>query len=129
MRHRYEGRKFGREAGHRKALLRNLVKDLVRHGRIKTTQAKAKEARSLADRMITYSKHGTVHHRRLAFKVLQDRTLVKKLFDELGPRFERREGGYTRVLKFGFRRGDNAPMAILEYVDTVDTGETEETKE
>ena len=116
MRHRVSGRKFGRESGHRKLMLKNLVKSLVEHGRINTTVAKAKEIRSLAERLITYGKKNTVHHRRLAYKILQNRTLVKKVFDELAPQYSDREGGYTRVLKAGFRRGDSAAMAIIEYI-------------
>ncbi len=119
MRHRVEGRKFGREADHRKALLNNLVKELVRHERIVTTHAKAKEARRLFERVVTYGKRGEVHHRRLAYKILADRTLVKKVFDELAPRYENRNGGYTRIMQKGHRRGDNAPMAIIEVVDRV----------
>ena len=115
MRHRLSGRKFGRETGHRNLMLKNLVASLVKHERINTTQAKAKEIRSLAERVITYGKKGTVHHRRLAFKVLKNRDLVKKVFDEIAPRFETTEGGYTRVLKNGYRRGDCAPMAIIEF--------------
>ena len=117
MRHRVEGRKFGREADHRKAMMHNLVKELVKHERITTTHAKAKEARRLVERVITYGKKGAVHHRRLAFKVLEDRSLVKKLFDEIAPRFEERQGGYTRIYQTGPRRGDCAPMAIIELVD------------
>ena len=116
MRHRVSGRKFGRESGHRKLMLKNLVKSLVEHGRINTTVAKAKEIRGLAERLITYGKKNTVHHRRLAYKILQNRTLVKKVFDELAPQYSDREGGYTRVLKAGFRRGDSAAMAIIEYI-------------
>ena len=116
MRHRVSGRKFGRESGHRKLMLKNLVKSLVEHGRINTTVAKAKEIRGLAERLITYGKKNTVHHRRLAYKILQNRTLVKKVFDELAPQYSNREGGYTRVLKAGFRRGDSAAMAIIEYI-------------
>ena len=115
MRHRLSGRKFVRETGHRNLMLKNLVASLVKHERINTTQAKAKEIRSLAERVITYGKKGTVHHRRLAFKVLKNRDLVKKVFDEIAPRFETIEGGYTRVLKNGYRRGDCAPMAIIEF--------------
>lgn len=115
MRHKLSGRKFGRETGHRNLMLKNLVASLVKHERINTTQAKAKEIRSLAERVITYGKKGTVHHRRLAFKVLKNRDLVKKVFDEIAPRFETTEGGYTRVLKNGYRRGDCAPMAIIEF--------------
>ena len=116
MRHRVSGRKFGRESGHRKLMLKNLVKSLVEHGRINTTVAKAKEIRGLAERLITYGKKNTVHHRRLAYRILQNRTLVKKVFDELAPQYSDREGGYTRVLKAGFRRGDSAAMAIIEYI-------------
>ncbi|OQX71177.1 MAG: 50S ribosomal protein L17 [Candidatus Cloacimonas sp. 4484_275] len=115
MRHRVNGRKFGRESGHRNLMLKNLVKSLVEYGRINTTLAKAKEIRSLAERLITYGKKNTVHHRRLAFRILQNRTLVKKVFDELAPQFSDREGGYTRVLKTGFRKGDAAEMAIIEF--------------
>jgi len=115
MRHRVRGRKFGREKGHRDLMLKNLVASLVKHERINTTQARAKEIRSLTERVITYGKKGTVHHRRLAFKVLKNRDLVKKVFDEIAPRFVTTEGGYTRVLKNGYRRGDCAPMAIIEF--------------
>jgi large subunit ribosomal protein L17 len=118
MRHKVSGRKFGREKGHRGLMLKNLVASLVKHERINTTQAKAKEIRSLAERVITYGKKGTVHHRRLAFKVLKNRDLVKKVFDEIAPRFETTEGGYTRVLKNGYRRGDCAPMAIIEFTQS-----------
>jgi large subunit ribosomal protein L17 len=120
MRHKVSGRKFGRERDHRRLMLRNLVKSLVEHGRINTTVAKAKEIRSLAERVITYGKKGSVHHRRLAFKVLQNRDLVKKVFDEMAPRYATREGGYTRVLKAGYRKGDCAPMAIIEFVEGAD---------
>jgi len=116
MRHKMQGRKFGRESGHRKLMLKNLVLSLIEHGRINTTQAKAKEIRSLAERVITYGKKGTVHHRRMAFKILNNRDMVKKVFDELAPQYTDREGGYTRVLKNGYRKGDCAPMAIIEFV-------------
>ncbi|MCF7919714.1 MAG: 50S ribosomal protein L17 [Candidatus Cloacimonetes bacterium] len=117
MRHKVRGRKFGREAGHREALMENLVKSLIVHERINTTLAKAKEVRSLCERVITYGKKGSVHHRRLAFKVLGNRTLVKKVFDEMAPGYMNRKGGYLRVLKNGFRRGDCAPMAVIEFVE------------
>lgn len=123
MRHRIQGRKFGRETDHRKLMLKNLVLSLIEHGRINTTQAKAKEIRSLAERVITYGKKGTVHHRRLAFRILNDKTMVKKVFDELAPKYAAREGGYTRVLKNGFRKGDCAPMAIIEFVEGESTEE------
>ncbi len=97
MRHKMRGRKFGRESDHRKLMLKNLVLSLIEHGRINTTQAKAKEIRSLTERVITYGKKGTVHHRRMAFKILNNKDMVKKVFDQLAPRYSEREGGYTRV--------------------------------
>ena len=121
MRHKVKGRKLGKEADHRKLMLKNLVCSLVEHGRINTTVAKAKEIRGVAERVITYAKKGGVHHRRLAFKVLKNRTLVKKVFDEIAPKYATVEGGYTRVLKNGFRKGDCAPMAIIEFVEGKDT--------
>ncbi len=116
MRHRKKVKKLGRPTGHRKALLRNLASQIILHHEIKTTLAKAKAARSFIERLITYAKKDTVHARRLAFKQLQNRTLVKKLFDEIGPAFEDRNGGYTRVIKLGQRRGDGAELAILQLV-------------
>jgi large subunit ribosomal protein L17 len=100
-------------------MLHNLVKSLIEHGRINTTLARAKEMRSLAERCVTYAKKNDVHNRRLAYKVLQDRDLVKRLFEDIAPNYATRNGGYTRVLKAGNRRGDNAPMAIIEFVDGV----------
>ena len=117
MRHNKKGRKFGREADHRKAMLKNLVISLLTHGRIETTVAKAKEMRSLTERVITYTKDPSVHHRRLAFAVLHNHQLVKKVFDEIGPRYTNRPGGYTRIIKTRYRRGDCAPMAIIELVE------------
>lgn len=128
MRHKVRGRKFGRERDHRRLLMRNLVSSLVEHGRINTTQTKAKELRGLAERLITYGKKDTVHYRRLAYKVLQNRDLVKKVFDELAPRFLSTEGGYTRVLKNGYRKGDCAPMAIIEFVEKEETLDKKEKK-
>lgn len=116
MRHKVEGRTLGREKDHRKALLRNLVGSLVIHERIKTTHAKALEARRLAERVITYAKKGSVHHQRLIYRILQDRDLVKKVMNDIVPKFTERNGGYTRVVKNGYRRGDSAPMALLEWV-------------
>jgi len=95
----------------------NLVRSMVEHGQITTTLAKAKELRGYVDRMVTYGKQDTVHSRRLAYSVLGDRTLVKKLFTEIAPAFQDRQGGYTRVIKSGFRRGDSAPMAIIQFVE------------
>lgn len=117
MRHKMTGRKFGREADHRKAMLKNLVISLLTHGRIETTVAKAKEMRSLTERVLTYAKKGTLHHKRLAFSILHNHQLVKTVFDEIAPKYANRQGGYTRVLKTRLRRGDCAPMAIIELVE------------
>lgn len=125
MRHRVSGRKFGLEKDHRDAMMNNLVISLVEHGRVNTTLARAKEVRSLAERMITHAKKDTVHYRRLVYRVLKNRDLVKKVFEEIAPKMANREGGYTRVLKNGYRKGDCAPMAIIEFVDNeVTTNET-----
>jgi large subunit ribosomal protein L17 len=117
MRHLNQGRKLNRTSAHRKALFRNLVLALVKHERIKTTDAKAKELRRYADRMVTLGKRGDLAARRLAFSFMQSRDAVKRLFDEIAPRFKERNGGYTRVVKFGFRRGDAAPLSIIEFSD------------
>ncbi len=120
MRHRVEGRKFGREKAHRTAMFRNLVKSMIisPKGRIETTLAKAKSLRSYVERLITYGKKDSVASRRLAYSVLGNRTLVKKLFEEVAPQMQDRAGGYTRILKTGFRKGDSAPMAIIEFVQS-----------
>ena len=120
MRHNVRGRKLGRTSSHRTAMFRNQLASLVTHERIRTTLHKAKELRPLADRLVTHGKGGTVHHRRMARRWLADRALVKKLFDEIAPRFEERPGGYTRVVKLGPRLGDGAEMAILEWVELGD---------
>jgi large subunit ribosomal protein L17 len=120
MRHLNQGRKLSRTSAHRKALFRNLVLALVKHERIKTTDAKAKELRRFADRMVTLGKRGDLASRRLAFAFMQSRDAVKRLFDEIAPRFKERNGGYTRVVKFGFRRGDAAPLSIIEFSDHSD---------
>ncbi len=116
MRHRVAGRHLNRPTGHRMALYRNQVRDLLRHERIRTTVAKAKEVQGLADKMITYGKKGTLSHRRSALAFVQDDSIVGKVFGELSERYADRSGGYTRVLKLGPRQGDGAPMAILELV-------------
>ena len=118
MRHQKKRLKLGRTAEHRKALLANQVCSLIEHERIKTTDAKAKELRRYADRMVTLGKRGDLAARRLAFAFIQSRTAVKKLFDEIAPRFTDRAGGYTRVVKFGVRRGDAAPLSIIEFTGT-----------
>jgi len=116
VRHRVAGRRLSRSTGQRKALYRGLVRDLLLHERIQTTEAKAKEARGLADRIITYGKKGTLNHRRLALAFVPDKDVVAKVFDDLSQRYAERPGGYTRILKLGPRRGDGAPMVILELV-------------
>lgn len=116
MRHRVAGRKLSRSSSHRKALYRNLVTDLLRHEKIVTTEAKAKEARPLAEKVITLGKDGSLHARRLALSTVGDKKVVDKVFTELAPRYANRPGGYTRLLKLGFRAGDSAPMAQLELV-------------
>jgi ribosomal protein L17 len=117
MRHRHGLRKLNRTSSHRLAMLRNMTNSLLKHEVIKTTLPKAKELRRVAEPLITLSKESTLANRRLAFSRLRDRDMVVKLFDELGPRFKNRNGGYLRILKFGFRHGDNAPMAFVELLD------------
>lgn len=116
MRHRLSGRKLNRDTPHRKAMLRNLVKDLLVYESIRTTEARAKETRRSAERMITLGKDGSLHARRQALAFLNTKTVVAKVFDELGPRYATRPGGYTRILKIGRRVGDAAPMAKLELI-------------
>ena len=115
MRHMNRGRKLSRTSAHRKALFKNLVLALIAHERIRTTDAKAKDLRHFADRMVTLGKRGDLAARRRAFAFMQSHDAVKKLFDEIAPRFKDRPGGYTRVIKFGFRRGDAAPLSIIEF--------------
>ena len=117
MRHGHGLRKLNRTSSHRLAMLRNMMNSLLTHEVIKTTLPKAKELRRVVEPMITLAKEPTVANRRLAFDRLRDRDVVVKLFNELGPRFKARPGGYTRILKMGFRVGDNAPMALVELVD------------
>ena len=117
MRHRHGLRKLNRTSSHRLAMLRNMTNSLLLHEAIKTTLPKAKELRRVVEHMITLGKKPSLANRRLAFNRLRDRDIVTKLFDELGPRFANRNGGYLRILKFGFRQGDNAPMALVELVD------------
>ncbi|MEP1213280.1 MAG: 50S ribosomal protein L17 [Marinobacter sp.] len=116
MRHRKSGRKFSRTSAHRKAMFRNMTASLVDHELIKTTLPKAKELRRVAEPLITLAKNDSVANRRLAFSRLRDDAAVAKLFNELGPRYNERPGGYLRILKCGFRAGDNAPMAFVELV-------------
>ena len=129
MRHRLGLRKLNRTSRHRLAMLRNMTVSLLRHEVIKTTLPKAKELRRVAEPILTLGKNPSLANRRLAFARLRDREIVTKLFDELGPRYATRNGGYSRILKFGFRKGDNAPMALIELLDRpaeaqpVDAGE------
>lgn len=117
MRHRHGLRKLNRTSAHRIAMLRNMANSLFTHEVIRTTLPKAKELRRVAEPLITLGKNPTVANRRLAFDRLRDRGVVVKLFDELGPRYKARQGGYMRILKFGFRQGDSAAMALVELVD------------
>ncbi|HEY3180280.1 MAG TPA: 50S ribosomal protein L17 [Casimicrobiaceae bacterium] len=126
MRHRHGLRKLNRTSSHRLAMLRNMANSLFTHEAIRTTLPKAKELRRVAEPLITLSKNPTVANRRLAFDRLRDRSVVVKLFDELGPRYKARPGGYLRILKFGFRQGDSAPMALVELVDRPQAAETAE---
>lgn len=125
MRHRRRQRKLGRTSEHRSALFRNQLASMVRSERIVTTLAKAKELRPIIEKMVTLAKDDTLHHRRKAASSLSEKSLVKRLFDEIGPRFSERPGGYTRIIKLGPRRGDGAEMAILEFVDYQMEGEPE----
>lgn len=121
MRHRLGLRKLNRTSSHRLAMLRNMTNSLLKHEVIKTTLPKAKELRRVVEPMITLGKIATVANRRLAFNRLRDRDMVTKLFNELGPRYAKRNGGYLRILKYGFRQGDNAPMALVELMDRPET--------
>lgn len=117
MRHQHGLRKLNRTTAHRLAMLRNMTNSLLRHEAIKTTLPKAKELRRVVEPMITLAKEPTVANRRIAFNRLRDREMVVKLFDKIGPMFKERQGGYTRILKMGYRVGDNAPMAYVELVE------------
>ena len=123
MRHRLGLRKLNRTSSHRLAMLQNMTNSLLRHEVIKTTLPKAKELRRVVEPIITLGKKPSLANRRLAFDRLRDRDIVTKLFNELGPRYNARPGGYTRILKMGFRVGDNAPMALVELVDRPETSE------
>ncbi|KAA3629688.1 MAG: 50S ribosomal protein L17 [Proteobacteria bacterium] len=126
MRHRQSGRKLNRNSAHRKAMFKNMAASLLHHEIIKTTLPKAKELRRVAEPLITLAKTDNVARRRQAFARLRDRDVVTKLFNELGPRYQERPGGYLRILKCGYRAGDNAPMALVELVDRPLVEEAEE---
>lgn len=117
MRHKSGGRKLQRTSAHRTAMFRNMSASLIKHEQITTTVAKAKELRPYVEKLVTLGKRGDLHARRQAYAALPDKTWAAKLFDVLGPRYKERQGGYIRVLKAGFRHGDNAPMAVIEFVD------------
>lgn len=125
MRHRHGLRKLNRTSAHRLAMLRNMSVSILRHELIKTTLPKAKELRKVVEPLITLGKKDSLANRRLAFSRLRDRDIVTKLFNELGPRYATRPGGYLRILKFGYRNGDNAPMALVELVDRPEVSELE----
>ncbi|MCA2998892.1 MAG: 50S ribosomal protein L17 [Burkholderiales bacterium] len=129
MRHRHGLRKLNKTSSHRLAMLRNMTNSLFLHEVIKTTLPKAKELRRVAEPLITLAKEDTLASKRLAFDRLRDRDMVVKLFAELGPRYKERKGGYLRILKFGFRQGDNAPMALVELVDRPVASEAPEVEE
>ena len=117
MRHRNSGRKLNRTASHRKAMFANMAAALIKHEQIITTLPKAKELRPVVEKLVTLGKRGDLHARRQAISKIRDKAMVAKLFETLGPRYQGRNGGYTRVLKAGFRYGDSAPMAVIEFVD------------
>lgn len=135
MRHGFHGRRLNRTASHRKAMFANMAASLIKHEQIKTTLPKAKDLRRVVDRLITLGKRGDLHARRQALSVLRDLTLTEKLFDELAGRYKERQGGYSRVLKAGYRYGDMAPMAVIELVDRdadakgLDSGPTQEAED
>jgi len=129
MRHGKTHRKLNRTSSHRKAMFKNMVTSLLKHEIIRTTLPKAKELRGYAEPLITLARDSSVHNQRLAFSRLRDRETVVKLFGEIGPRYSKRNGGYTRILKCGFRKGDNAPMAYIELVDRVIEDKVELVKE
>jgi large subunit ribosomal protein L17 len=134
VRHGFRGRRFNRTSEHRKAMFANMSAALIKHEQIVTTLPKAKDLRPVVEKLITLGKRGDLHARRLAMSELRDGGMVKKLFEVLGPRYQARPGGYTRVLKAGFRYGDNAPMAVIELVDRdvdargMDSGPTQKTE-
>lgn len=120
MRHQKAVKKLGRTSSHRKAMLRNMVTSLLKHEKIVTTDAKAKELRRIAEKMITLGKRGTLHSVRRALTVVRDKTTTKKLFDDLAKRYENRQGGYTRIVKLGYREGDNSPVSMIQLIPVED---------
>ncbi len=116
MRHNKKGTHLGRTTSHNKALMRNLAAQVMEHKQIRTTEAKAKELRRVVDRLITYGKKGSLHHRRIAFRFLRDKDAVTRLFEEIAPTFVERNGGYSRIVKLGYRKGDSAPLSLFQLV-------------
>ncbi|GIW40088.1 MAG: hypothetical protein KatS3mg076_0665 [Candidatus Binatia bacterium] len=128
MRHRKEGRRLGRTGAHRKAMFRNMVTSLFEHEVVRTTDAKAKELRRWADRLVTLAKRGSLHARRRAARIIRKKAVLRKLFEEVGPRFRDRPGGYTRIVKLGRRRGDAAPLSLVELTDRGEAARSEAEK-
>ncbi|HPC04034.1 MAG TPA: 50S ribosomal protein L17 [Syntrophales bacterium] len=128
MRHQKAVKKLGRTSSHRKAMLRNMVTSLLKHEKIVTTDAKAKELRRVAEKMITLGKRGTLHSVRRALTVVRDKTTTKKLFDDLAKRYENRQGGYTRIVKLGYREGDNSPVSMIQLIPVEDSKEQKKKK-
>jgi large subunit ribosomal protein L17 len=129
MRHRKSGRKLNRTSSHRKAMFANMAAALINHEQITTTLPKAKELKPFVEKLVTLAKRGDLHARRIAISRVRDEAMVKKLFEAIGPRYEDRHGGYTRVLKAGFRYGDNAPVAVIEFVDRDESAKGAEDRE
>jgi large subunit ribosomal protein L17 len=129
MRHRKSGRKLNRTSSHRKAMFANMAAALINHEQITTTLPKAKELKPFVEKLVTLAKRGDLHARRLAISRVRDEAMVKKLFATIGPRYEDRHGGYTRVLRAGFRYGDNAPVAVIEFVDRDESAKGAEDRE
>ncbi len=128
MRHCKSGRRLGRKTSHREAMFRNLVTSFLNHEKITTTDAKAKEIRSIAEKMITLGKRGDLHSTRLAASYIREKSVVTKLFSTIAPRYKERSGGYTRIIKLGIRQGDNAPLSVLELVEEEFTPKTRQAK-
>lgn len=126
MRHKKKGRKLGRKVGNRKALLMNLASQMITHKRIKTTDAKAKELRTFIEPLITLAKKNDIHSRRMVVRKLPNKNIVRTLFDDIAPKYADRPGGYTRIVKLGYRDNDRAPVSIIEFVDMVDVPSSEE---
>ena len=129
MRHRKSGRKLNRTSSHRKAMFANMAAALINHEQITTTLPKAKELKPFVEKLVTLAKRGDLHARRIAISRVRDEAMVRKLFEAIGPRYEDRHGGYTRVLRAGFRYGDNAPVAVIEFVDRDESAKGAEDRE